>query len=341
MSRFLKQSTAATAVIGPALDLSASTYLSAQSATVNLSKGNAVFALRNSTASASAHDTLGWYRFPLDTTDTGTVGPLVIIMTAATQLPVWHEFTVLPANAYDSLISGTDSLSASVIAGGIRIGAFAASALSAAAISNNSITSGILAASAIGASQIAASAVTNAVFKAAAIDNASIAASAIGTSQLAQNCIGSIQLSAGAIAIGKFAASALSAAAFSNSTIASGIVALSAISTGTIADGAITSTVLAAGSITATVIATDAIDADALASDAVTEIWAKACTEPTSVPAVTATGIQTLSWLLALSRNKITQTSAAQTLRNDADAATIASATVSDDGTTFTRAEFA
>ena len=98
---------------------------------------------------------------------------------------------------------------------------------------------------------------------------------------------------------------------------------------------------LANNAVTAAAIATGAIDADALAADAVDEIWAKAAAEPGGVPAVTATAIQVLSWLLALSRNKITQTATTTTLRNDADSGTIAASTVSDDGTTLTRGEFA
>jgi hypothetical protein len=48
-----------------------------------------------------------------------------------------------------------------------------------------------------------------------------------------------------------------------------------------------------------------------------------------------------LDWLAALARNKITQTSSKQSLRNNADAATIASALVSDDGSTATRGKWA
>lgn len=62
--------------------------------------------------------------------------------------------------------------------------------------------------------------------------------------------------------------------------------------------------------------------------------------EPASVPAATSSLKDKIGWLFALNRNKVTQTSTTQTLRNDADAADIASSTVSDDGTTFTRGEF-
>lgn len=63
--------------------------------------------------------------------------------------------------------------------------------------------------------------------------------------------------------------------------------------------------------------------------------------EPTAVISPTATFPQQIAWLTALSRNKITETATVQSLRNDADNADIASAAVSDDGTTFTRGEFA
>ena len=64
------------------------------------------------------------------------------------------------------------------------------------------------------------------------------------------------------------------------------------------------------------------------------------CAEPAGVPALTANLKTALSWLLALARNKLTQTSATTTLRNDADSGAIATSTVSDDGTTFTRGEW-
>jgi hypothetical protein len=99
------------------------------------------------------------------------------------------------------------------------------------------------------------------------------------------------------------------------------------------------------GGIGTTAIDTNAIHATALATGALDDIRdavaALAMVQPSAVPAVTATLKDTLSWLLALSRNKVTQTATTQTLRNDADDATIAASTHSDDGTTHTRGEFA
>ena len=69
-------------------------------------------------------------------------------------------------------------------------------------------------------------------------------------------------------------------------------------------------------------------------------IWDVAMTEISAIPAVTASFRDAFRWLFALSRNKITQTATTSTLRNDADAGNIATSTVSDDGTTFTRGEW-
>jgi hypothetical protein len=62
--------------------------------------------------------------------------------------------------------------------------------------------------------------------------------------------------------------------------------------------------------------------------------------EPSGVVAATAGIKDMLNWLKTLARNKITQTSTTQTLRNDGDSGTISTATTTDDGTTFTRAKF-
>jgi hypothetical protein len=67
----------------------------------------------------------------------------------------------------------------------------------------------------------------------------------------------------------------------------------------------------------------------------------RAGAEPATIIEHTDTLAAKIDWLGAVSRNKITQTATVQTVRNDADNDTIASAAVSDDGTTFTRGEFA
>jgi hypothetical protein len=78
-----------------------------------------------------------------------------------------------------------------------------------------------------------------------------------------------------------------------------------------------------------------------LSTAGVDAVWAKTMTELSAVPGVTASTLSALQWIFLLARNKITQTTTTQTLRNDADSAAIGAAPVSDDGTTFTRGEFA
>lgn len=82
------------------------------------------------------------------------------------------------------------------------------------------------------------------------------------------------------------------------------------------------------------------VDASSM-SDIASRVHAFAGDEPASVPGFTDGFGAKMDWMFALSRNKLTQTSAVQSLRNDADNSDIASAAVSDDGTTFIRGEFA
>lgn len=110
---YLKQSTAATVLIGPFVDVSdgatPETGL-AGTMTVKLSKAGVALAARNS-STAITHDADGYYRVPLDATDTNTVGNLRLTVTAAaTHLPVFENYTVQAANVYDSLVGGTDKL---------------------------------------------------------------------------------------------------------------------------------------------------------------------------------------------------------------------------------------
>ncbi len=90
------------------------------------------------------------------------------------------------------------------------------------------------------------------------------------------------------------------------------------------------------------------LDRSALAADALAEIKTQVVAalntdtyaESAAVPAATATLVAKIAWLATLARNKILQTATTQTLRNDADTVTVATAAVSDDGTTFIRNEW-
>ena len=172
MAMWLKQSTAVTIRIGPFLDktdgVTEETGAIAATA-VQVAKGSAGAFGNKSDATAPVHDQNGWYSCVLNTTDTGTLGLLIVkIDDAATFLPVWHEFMVLPANVYDALVAGTDKLqidqtqylgaaSPALVGGRLdaSVGAMAANVLNAAAIATAAFTASKFAAGAIDAAAFA------------------------------------------------------------------------------------------------------------------------------------------------------------------------------------------
>lgn len=79
---------------------------------MQLSKDGGAFAQKSAAGNAT-HDTDGWYSTSLSTTDTGTLGILVMQVAVSGALPVWVEFMVMPANVYDSFFS-TDNLQVDV-----------------------------------------------------------------------------------------------------------------------------------------------------------------------------------------------------------------------------------
>jgi hypothetical protein len=113
----LKQSTAVTIKLGPFVDstdgVTPETGLTISQADIRLSKNGGAFAQTNN-ATGATHDENGWYGIPLNTTDTATLGMLQIAVYESGALPCFTQYTVVPANVYDSLVAGTDILDASM-----------------------------------------------------------------------------------------------------------------------------------------------------------------------------------------------------------------------------------
>jgi len=105
---YLKQSTAVNIKIGPFLDdtdgKTAETGLSLTQADVRLSKNGGANAQKNS-ATAPTHNELGYYTVALSATDTNTLGSLKVMVSKEGALPVWAEYSVLHAKAYDAMFS--------------------------------------------------------------------------------------------------------------------------------------------------------------------------------------------------------------------------------------------
>ena len=123
MALWLKQSTAKVVSFGPFLDKTDGvteetglvSALDHASTGIKLSKNGGALTIRHATVTATTYDAYGMYRVTLDTTDTNTLGTLRMAFNeAATCLPVWQDFMVLPANIYDSIVSGSDLIDVSM-----------------------------------------------------------------------------------------------------------------------------------------------------------------------------------------------------------------------------------
>ena len=116
--RYLKQSTATTITIGPLTDetdgVTPITTVTVGDIAAAVIKGTARTAL-TLTASGGSNDFThigdGYWSLELTATDTGMLGALrVTLRDDDGFLPVWEDFAVSPANVYDSLVAGSDSL---------------------------------------------------------------------------------------------------------------------------------------------------------------------------------------------------------------------------------------
>lgn len=117
MATWLKQSTAVDIPIGPFLDSAdgntEKTGLTLTQPDIRLKKNGGNWA-QKSAAQTLSHEEAGWYECSLSTTDTDTLGTLVLSVHESGALPVWREFMVVAANIYDSVIGGGDLLDVNV-----------------------------------------------------------------------------------------------------------------------------------------------------------------------------------------------------------------------------------
>lgn len=112
MSCWLKQSTAVDIAFGPFLSSADGNTiqgsLTITQPDIRLKKNGGAWA-QKSAAQSLTHEENGWYEVSLSTTDTDTLGILIVAVHESGALPVWREFLVVPANVYDSFFS-TDLL---------------------------------------------------------------------------------------------------------------------------------------------------------------------------------------------------------------------------------------
>lgn len=107
---YLRQNTAQVVKLGPFLDATdgktEETALTITNTDVRLSKDGGNYT--NSSTGSATHDELGMYDKTLSTTDTNTVGELVIsVHDSATHLPVEHRYWVLEEDIFDALFGAS------------------------------------------------------------------------------------------------------------------------------------------------------------------------------------------------------------------------------------------
>jgi hypothetical protein len=115
MAQLLKQSTAFTFLAGPFMNATNgadyNTSLSIGQANLKISKNGANFAQTSAASPATPYTSDGHYQCPLTATDTNTLGTMRVTFALGNAvLPVWHDFEVVPANVFESLVTGTEFL---------------------------------------------------------------------------------------------------------------------------------------------------------------------------------------------------------------------------------------
>lgn len=119
----LRQSTAATIVLGPFVDsgdgVTPETGLTISQADVRLSKNGGAFAQKND-STAAVHMENGYYSVALNTTDTNTVGRLRVAVNESGALPVWADFQVVEEAVWDALFASNANLATHVWAAASR-----------------------------------------------------------------------------------------------------------------------------------------------------------------------------------------------------------------------------
>lgn len=290
----------------------------------------------------------GMMQLELAAADVNRVGRMFLSITdAANHVPVFHEFFVLPAAIYDWLTGVIVPLPANTTQfAGQTVTAAAGVTLPSSVASPTNIT----AATGVDITKILGTAIstpaTAGILDINVKNMNNVAATPITTVKAVQGLavdgvIPTVTNLTNAPTAGDFTATMKTSI---GTAVAASAVASVTGSVGSIAPAGISAASFAAGSIDNAAIAADAIGSSELAASAATEIAtavsALACTEPTNAPAASPTLIQAISWQHTLSRNKITQTATDQVLKADDGSTTIATAPVSDDGTTATRGEF-
>lgn len=183
MTFIIRQSSTPTIRIGPFVDatdgFTPETALTIAQADFRLSKNMGAFAQKNE-ATTATHEENGWYNVPLNATDTGTLGLLIVAVYASGARHVVQDYLVLSAMVYDSLVPATDTLD-------VQVTGIGANVITATSINADAITAAKVADGTIDAATFAAGAITATVLATDAITDAEI--SAAGANKIADHVL--------------------------------------------------------------------------------------------------------------------------------------------------------
>jgi hypothetical protein len=333
MSIPLKQSTASQEIpLGYFVDesdgVTAEDALSIANTDIKIWKAGAT-SLADKNSGGATHISGGIYYTVLDATDTNTLGPLVVFVHVAGALPVRAECNVMAANVYDSLVAGSDALQVDVIE-------MAAGALTASAIASDAITAAKLASDVT--TELQSGLATAAALTGVAGDVTSILGD---TNELQTDWANGGRLD---LILDARASQTTADAIEVDTQDIQGRIPAALVS------GRIDSSVgaMAANTLTASALAADAVTeiqsglSTLTAGQVLTQIDAAldtAGTELSAVPTTTGTLRQKINYVFQYFRNRKTVTSSTETLFKEDASTSLGTATLADDGTTFTKGE--
>lgn len=327
--------------------------------------GATIYQLDGSTSFA-AFSTTGWYEAPagsgsyhhagISFPDAGGVIAYGVIATEYNRFAIPAAGVVLADGAITAAKIASDAITAAKIAdGAIDAATFAAGAINAAAIATDAITAAKIAADAIGASELAADAVTKIQNGLATPTNITAGTITTVTNLTNAPTAGDLTTTMKTSVRTEATAATPTAAAVTGNVggnVVGSVTSVTApVTVGTNSDK--TGYTLTVTPPTVAQIRTEidsnstqlaklgtpagaSVSADIAAMPAA--ILDTAIAEPTAVFSwSSATVRKILQWLAVLNRNKMTQTTTVQTVRNDADNAALSTASTTDDGDTATR----
>lgn len=377
MTAWVRQSTAVEVKLGPFVDsgdgVTAETALTITQAEVLLAKNGGDFAQKTETTSL-VHESNGFYRCLLDTTDTNTLGILYLQIAESGALPIWRQYMVVPTNVWDSLF-GSDLLDVSVTQwlgtavatpGTAGTPSVDITRIANAAVSTTTAQLGVNAVQISGDGTAADNAesffdgtgyagTNNVIPVVTTTTNVTtvngLAANVVTAAAIATDAIGAAEIADGAITAATFAANAINAAALDpdvTTELQAGLATAAALD---VVDNFVDTELGAVKTVVDAILVDTGTDGVIVASHttaAKAEINAEVLdvlnvdtfAELTDVPAATSSLKDKITWLFMLARNRVNQTATVGTIYADNATTALSTTTVSDDGTTFERGEW-